>query len=401
MVRLTPGRDFRLIWVAGLVSQLGDWSARLALALLVLERTGSAAVVGFVGVLFVLPWLGIGQLLTAWSSQYGRRVVLMSCDTVRALAFLVIGTIDMGIVPLLAIVGVAALADPVFEATKSAFVTEIVPKDSYAEAIQVTHAATQAAALVGYAAGGVMVGFLGAEFTLSLNGLTFVASTLLFGFVSRTGRPEADKDSRPSLKAGAAFLRSDPIVAVSFLATLLTVATAMSVESQVAVYGKVVAGLEDQALGFLSAMTPAASLLALLALKTKGDDVATLRRGLVIASAAAAAAGVLLFLGVGGPLAFAAFALVGVVFSFVAITNIVVGRRLPDANRVSIFSILQSAIYGGFSLGALLGGLVSDATTPEIAAGGALALASAGLLLAIPYVRERPRHAELRTKRSK
>ena len=42
-------------------------------------------------------------------------------------------------------VRLAALADPVFEATKSAFVTEIVPKDDYSEAIQVTHAANQAA----------------------------------------------------------------------------------------------------------------------------------------------------------------------------------------------------------------------------------------------------------------
>ncbi len=401
MVRLTSGRDFRLIWTAGLVSQLGDWSARLALALLVLDRTGRAAVVGVVGVLFIVPWLGIGQVLTAWSAQYGRRVVLMSCDAFRAVAFLAIGTIDMAILPLLIIVGLAALADPVFEATKSAFVTEIVPKEDYAEAVQVTHAANQAASLGGYAAGGVFVGFFGAEFTLSLNGMSFVVSTLLLGLISRKGRPEAGKDSRPSLKAGVAFLRSDPIVAVSFLATLLTVATAMSVESQVAVYGRVVAGLEDQALGFLGAMTPAASLVAVLLLKNMSDDVTVLRRGLVMASVTGAAAGVLLLLGVGGVLVFVAFALIGVMFSFVAITNVVVGRRLPDANRVSIFSILQSAIFGGLSLGALVGGIASEATTPEVAAGGALALGTVGLLLAIPYVREPPQHAEPRVKHSK
>ena len=42
-MRLAGGRDFRLILGAGIVSQLGDWSARLALALLVLERGGGPA----------------------------------------------------------------------------------------------------------------------------------------------------------------------------------------------------------------------------------------------------------------------------------------------------------------------------------------------------------------------
>ena len=73
---MTPGRDFRLIWTAGIVSQLGDWSARLALALLVLGRSGKATTVGIVAALFVIPWLGAGQMLTAWSTRFSRRMVV-------------------------------------------------------------------------------------------------------------------------------------------------------------------------------------------------------------------------------------------------------------------------------------------------------------------------------------
>ncbi|MEM9714466.1 MAG: hypothetical protein AAGA17_19750, partial [Actinomycetota bacterium] len=60
--------------------------------------------------------------------------------------------------------------------------------------------------------------------------------------------------------------------------------------------------------------------------------------------------------------------------------NVVVGRRLPDENRVAIFSILQTGVFLGLSVGSLLGGLVSEATSPEVAAGAALAVAAVTLL---------------------
>ncbi len=393
MLRLTPGRDFRLIWSAGIISQLGDWSARLALALLVLARGRGPTTVGIVALLFIVPWLGIGQVLTAWSARFGHRIVLVSCDAFRGIAFIAIGTADPPTPLLLVIVGLAALADPVFEATKSAFVTEIVSKEEYSEAIQVTHAANQASSLAGYALGGVLVGFFGAQATLNLNGASFLISTLLISRVSRMGGSESPDEARPSLAAGLGFLRSDTLSAVGFLATVVAVATAMSVESQVAVYGKVVAGLSDQTIGLLSAVTPAATLVAVALLKTSGDDTVLLRRGLLIGAVAAAGASSLLWSGVGGVLAFTGFALVGVIFSFVTLTNVVVGRRLPERNRVSIFSILQTGVFLGLSLGALLGGVVSEATSPETAAGSALALGAASLAVALGFVAERPQRS--------
>ncbi len=383
MVRLTAGRDFRLIWTAGIASQLGDWSARLALALLILERGGGATTVGVVGMLFVLPWLGIGQVLTAWSARHSRRTVMIACDTFRGLAFIFVGTWHPSTPVLLAIVFLAALADPVFEATKSAFVTEIVSKDDYAEAIQVTHAANQASSLVGYALGGVIVGQFGAEVTLNVNGLSFLLSSLLVVLVSQPGRGGSDDPTAPSFTAAMRFLRSDRLAAVSFLTTFIAATTAMSVESQVAVYGKIVAAFSDETIGLLSAVTPAMTLVTVALLRMSGDDRELLRRGLLIGAVSATAASILLFVGVGGVLAFIAFALLGVQFTFVSMTNVVVGRRVPDDNRVAIFSILQSGVFLGLSLGALSGGVLSEAVSPEFAAGTALAVAAVALLASV------------------
>ena len=391
MLRLTPGRDFRLIWTAGIVSQLGDWSARLALALLVLGRSGKATTVGIVAALFVIPWLGAGQMLTAWSTRFSRRMVLAGSDSFRGIAFVTIGTFEMPTGLLLVIVAVAAMVDPVFEATKSALVTEIVPKENYSEAIQVTHAANQASSLIGYGIGGLLVGYFGAGLTLNLNGLSFLVSAVLIIGVSREGRNESAERSSPGLAAGLRFLRTDPMSGIAFLATVVALVAAMSVESQAAVYGKMVAGFSDQSIGILSAMTPAATLVAVSLLRTSGDDEVLLRRGLVTAAIAAAGASALLISGAGHLLAFAAFALVGIIFSFATMTNVVVGRRLPDDNRVAIFSILQTGVFLGLSTGAILGGVVSEATSPELAAGAALAFAAISLTLAIPCLSQQSR----------
>lgn len=186
--------------------------------------------------------------------------------------------------------------------------------------------------------------------------------------------------SKPSLTAGLGFLRADKLSALAFLATVLAVATAMSVESQVAVYGQTVAGFDDEIIGLLSAVVPAATLVAVALLSTTGDDAKLIGKGGLVGGTAAVGASVLFFLGAGSVMAFVAFALVGVTFSFVTTTNMVVGRRIPDQNRVGIFSILQSGVFLGFSLGALIGGVISEATSPEFAAGAALAVTAVSLL---------------------
>lgn len=386
MLRLTPIRDYRLIWSASVVSQLGDWSARLALALLVLERGGGAITVGIVGVLFVVPWLGIGQVLTAWSTNFTKKTVMIACDGFRGAAFIVIGFVDMPTPLLLVIVFFAALADPAFEATKAAFITELVPKDDYPGAIQMIHVANQASSLIGYALGGLLVALVGAASTLVLNGASFMLSALLIMFLSVAGSQDRTGKAAASFAAGRDYLRADPVSAIAFGATVVAVATAMSVESQVAVYGTLVANFDERTIGLLSAVTPAATLAWVALMKPSGRDSRLVYSGLLTAGLAAAAGSVLFFLGVGGVLAFVAFALIGIMFSFVPMTNVVVGRRLPDENRVSIFSILQSGVFLGLSAGALLGGVLSDALSPETAAGVALAVGAAGLLVAIPYL---------------
>ena len=80
-------RHFRRLWLADMVSLLGDWAGRLALAVLVLERTGSPAWAAAVTAVSLAGFVGIGQVLATLADRHGRVAVMLAADFARAALF--------------------------------------------------------------------------------------------------------------------------------------------------------------------------------------------------------------------------------------------------------------------------------------------------------------------------
>ncbi|HEY0499585.1 MAG TPA: MFS transporter, partial [Kutzneria sp.] len=75
--------EFRALWLAELVSTAGDQVARVALSLLVFDRTRSAALAALTFALTMLPAL-FGPLLAGLADRYPRRNVMVTADLIRA-----------------------------------------------------------------------------------------------------------------------------------------------------------------------------------------------------------------------------------------------------------------------------------------------------------------------------
>ena len=80
-------RHFRRLWLADMVSLFGDWAGRLALAVLVLERTGSPAWAAGVTAVSLAGFVGIGQVLATLADRHGRVAVMLVADVARAALF--------------------------------------------------------------------------------------------------------------------------------------------------------------------------------------------------------------------------------------------------------------------------------------------------------------------------
>src|SRR5204863_8272786 len=75
--------EFRALWLAQLLSIIGDQLARVALTVLVFDRTRSALLAAVTFVVSVVPTF-IGGITLAWlADRYPRRAVMIVCDPIR------------------------------------------------------------------------------------------------------------------------------------------------------------------------------------------------------------------------------------------------------------------------------------------------------------------------------
>src|SRR4051794_4596362 len=129
-------RDFRFLWGAEVFSQLGDWAGRLALSVIVAERTHSTLLTALVTTASVLPYIGIGQLLATYANRFPRLHTIAVADVGRAVLFAVL-VIRMPVALVLFLAFVAGCLTVPFEAARNSLTPYTVPREHYGDAIAV------------------------------------------------------------------------------------------------------------------------------------------------------------------------------------------------------------------------------------------------------------------------
>ena len=349
-------RDYRLLWLAQVASELGDWSGRLALAVLVQQRTGSTTLTALVTTVSVLPYLGLGQWLATFADRYPRRPIIVASDLARAGLFAAM-VIPQPVWSLFALALAAAILTPLFEAARNSLTIHTVPRAEYGDAIALANLTFELGLLVGYAAGGGLASAFGPKTALLINASSFIASALLLRRMS-VGRTAA-ADAPTKVKDGWRAVTSDPFVRRFLLTYGVIGASAIVGEALVVPYAvDELNGGPGQA-GLLAAAIPCGAIIATVLTRSRGTDTDKLRRASVVALAGAVVA--ILFFTIGPPLptVLIAFAAVGAMLASRVPANEVSGLRIPDRVRGSAFTIIQGFLLGGQALAAAVGGVLA------------------------------------------
>lgn len=167
------------MFIADSVSTLGDQFARVALALLVFDRTGSAWWTASIYAATFLPDL-IGSFALSWvADYYPRRPVIVIGSLVQAFAFalMAIPGIALWIVGVLVAVSATALAPA--RAAQSALVADVLPNQLLTPGQGLLDQSRTIGQVVGLASGGALVAGLGSTLVLVLNAATFVVSAVV------------------------------------------------------------------------------------------------------------------------------------------------------------------------------------------------------------------------------
>lgn len=180
--------DFRKLFVAQAISDVGDGMTYLALYLLVLRATGSTLLVAAMAILIALPPVTIGLFAGAYADRLDRRRILIVSDSLRAMVVLSFvlfeGAATIPVV--LALACLQAAIGTFFSPARAALIPRVVPSEGLLAANSLGQMSRVVGSVVGLAITGAVAGSTGAIWpAFVLDALTFLASVAI---VSRVGR---------------------------------------------------------------------------------------------------------------------------------------------------------------------------------------------------------------------
>src|SRR5580658_7256661 len=190
---LRGNRNFRRLWLAQIVSEIGDWFYTLSIYTLLLQLTGRASSVALALVLQVLPQTFIGPTAGVVNDRLRRKQVMIAADLVRfgvVLAMLLVRSRSMVwlVYPLLL---AETLMAAFFEPARSAVIPNIAARGEVLIANTLSSATWSVNLLIGASVGGLVAAFFGRDAVFVLNALSFLVSAILIGGM-RFAEPHAE-----------------------------------------------------------------------------------------------------------------------------------------------------------------------------------------------------------------
>jgi len=261
------GREFRVIFVADIVSMLGSVVAAVALTVLVYQRTGSPALAASVMALAFLPYLLGGVLAGAAADRLPARRVLVACDLASAALIAAMTVSGIPVAGLLVLLFANGLLAPVYQGVRSALLPDVLPPGpGYVLGRALMRMVAQSAQIAGYGVGGALLAILSPRGALTLDALSYAASAVLLraGLAARAARAARASGTgsmaRDSL-AGARRTLAHGQVRRILLFGWLVAACAIAPEALAAPYATYI-GEPARAAGFLLMGIPVGTVVA-------------------------------------------------------------------------------------------------------------------------------------------
>jgi predicted MFS family arabinose efflux permease len=201
---LRENRNFRRLWFAQIISEIGDWFYTLAIYSLLLQLTGRASSVALALVLQVLPQTFIGPTAGVVNDRISRKRVMIAADLVRAvivLSMLLVRSREMVwlVYPLLLL---ETLMAAFFEPARSSVIPNITRREDVIVANTLGSTTWSLNLVLGATLGGIVAALLGRDAVFILNALSFLASALL---IAGMHFAEPHADAAPPLRASELF----------------------------------------------------------------------------------------------------------------------------------------------------------------------------------------------------
>lgn len=374
--------QFFALWLAQLLSVLGDQVARVALAVLVYTETASAGLTALTYALTFLPDLVAGPLLSGIADRAPRRLTMVVSDLLRAAVLALMAVPGMPFWALCLLVVAGQLIAAPFAAARAAILPHVLTGERYLVASAVSGTTYQSGQVLGFALGGPLVALVGVPVALLGDAATFVVSAAILQFGVAEQRATGAPESAAGLREGARIVVGDRRLR-ALVALACVSAFVVTIEGLAAPYAAALGG-GPVAVGLLLAANPLGAALGIVLLARL---VPPARRDRLLGPLAVASCVPLIASALHPPLATVVtlWVVSGLACAYQVPANAAFVAAVPDAHRGQAFGLAVTALRVTQGLGVLLAGVLAEATGPAVAvaiAGGVGVLVALGCALA-------------------
>jgi MFS family permease len=384
-MRALRHRNYRLFFAGQFISLTGTWMQSTAQSWLVYRLTESAALLGVVGFMSMIPVSLLSPLGGAVADRYDRRAICVGTQvSAMLLAFILAALTLTGHVSVYHVMILATLLGVVnaFDIpTRQAFVVDMVGRDDLINAIALNSSLINGARIVGPAMAGVIVGAVGEGWCFLINGVTYIAVIvgLLWMTIAAKERIRPAGSALANIIDGFRYVRRTPSIRAMLLLLGLLSVVGMPYAVLMPVFADRILHGGPKALGMLMGAAGLGALFGALVMATR-RNVRGLERWIPLAATGFGAS--LLFFSLSHFFWLSVALLVPAGF-FVMIdltsSNTLIQTIVPDHLRGRVMALYSMMFLGMAPFGALLsGGLAHAIGAPgTVALGGGICVVGA------------------------
>ena len=192
------------------VSVFGDQLARVAVAILIFGRTHSPALAAASIAASYLPWVVVAPLLAGLGDRYSRRRVLVTSDAYRCVVTACLALPGVPSWGVIALIFLLTCGDPPFTSARSALLPDVFGQKRYIAGQSLMLTATNAADVIGFGVGGLIVAGVGTRPALLIDAATFAVSSLALRLALAEHLPPVADPAKKPLGRGWALVWHTP-----------------------------------------------------------------------------------------------------------------------------------------------------------------------------------------------
>ncbi|HXV77707.1 MAG TPA: MFS transporter [Candidatus Polarisedimenticolaceae bacterium] len=380
-------RNFRLLWIGQFVSLIGRWMQSVAQGWLVLELSGSAFDLGFVGFCSFSPILLFALVGGAAADRVRRRrALLWTQGTAMVLALSLALLTALGIVEVwhIAVIAFGVGVTGAFDIPiRQSLLQDLVGRADLPNAIALNSLAFNGARLIGPALAGVLLAAAGEATVFLLNALSYLA--VLFGLVRMRAVPGVMRVPGTwlaEMREGVRWVASSAKARVILSLVVISSVFGLPYSILLPVFARDVLDVGSRGLGFLTGATGLGAVIGALYLARQSGDGG---RGRVVAAAIVLLGSGLVAFSQSTHFALSLSLLVvvgGAMIVQMASSNTLLQLLAPAELRGRVVGFYMLAFMGMAPIGSLLAGVLASeiGVRATVRIGGLVCLATGGVL---------------------